>query len=80
MLTFDHVHVCVSRRPDWPLQQKGLTFKVESGSFVAICGRNGSGKSTLFSLIMRLYEADAGQILVGGSLLRVVSVSVFTRL
>ncbi len=54
-------------RPDWPLHQRGLSFKVPSGSFVAVCGRNGSGKSTLFSLLLRLYEADAGEIFVSGA-------------
>eukprot|EP00750_Incisomonas_marina_P015993 INCI1884.1.p1 GENE.INCI1884.1~~INCI1884.1.p1 ORF type:complete len:889 (+),score=115.33 INCI1884.1:146-2668(+) len=57
-------------RPDWPLDQQGITFRVPSGSFVAVCGRNGSGKSTLFSLLLRLYEADSGEILIGGRSVR----------
>lgn len=44
----------------------GLTFKIDKGSFVAVCGKNGVGKSTLFKLLLRLYDVDSGQILVGG--------------
>ena len=36
------------------------------GQIVGVVGRSGSGKSTLVSLIARLYEPDAGQILVDG--------------
>lgn len=30
---------------------KNVSFKIEDGSFVALCGKNGAGKSTLLSLI-----------------------------
>jgi len=43
-----------------------LSFKVAPGNFVALCGKNGVGKSTLFRLLLRLYDADEGQIFVGG--------------
>lgn len=43
-----------------------ITFGIEPGQMVGVVGRSGSGKSTLVSLIGRLYEADAGRILVGG--------------
>jgi ATP-binding cassette subfamily B protein len=41
-----------------------IDFTIESGEMIGVVGRSGSGKSTLVSLIGRLYEADAGRVLV----------------
>ena len=43
-----------------------LTFKINAGQTVAIIGGTGSGKTTVLNLILRLYEADKGEILVDG--------------
>lgn len=43
-----------------------LSFKVTPGQTVALVGRSGSGKSTIFNLILRLYDAEEGQVLVDG--------------
>jgi ATP-binding cassette subfamily B protein len=45
---------------------RDMTFRIEAGETVAVVGLNGSGKSTLGLLATRLYEPDAGSILVGG--------------
>jgi ATP-binding cassette subfamily B protein len=45
---------------------KDISFTIQPGEMIGVVGRSGSGKSTLVSLIARLYEADAGQILVDG--------------
>lgn len=45
---------------------KGISFIVPPGSTTAIVGETGSGKSTLTRLLFRFYEANQGQILVGG--------------
>lgn len=45
---------------------KDVSFRIPPGEIVGVVGRSGSGKSTLVSLIARLYEADAGRVLVGG--------------
>ena len=45
---------------------KDVTFTVDSGQTVAIVGQTGSGKSTLTRLINRIFDADAGQVLVDG--------------
>ena len=39
---------------------------IESGELVGIVGSTGSGKSTLVSMIPRLYDPDAGSVLVDG--------------
>ncbi|HPV86698.1 MAG TPA: ABC transporter ATP-binding protein [Caldisericia bacterium] len=44
-----------------------ITFTVEPGEIVAIVGGTGSGKTSLLSLIPRLYDTTAGQVLVDGN-------------
>lgn len=44
----------------------GISFKVKKGETVAIVGATGAGKSTIISLIPRLYDIDAGRILLDG--------------
>jgi ATP-binding cassette subfamily B protein len=46
---------------------RNMSFRVEAGETVALVGLNGSGKSTIGLLATRLYDPDAGSILVGGN-------------
>ncbi|MBR5825936.1 MAG: ABC transporter ATP-binding protein [Clostridia bacterium] len=43
-----------------------VSFKINSGETIGIIGSTGSAKSSVVQLIPRLYDADEGQILVGG--------------
>jgi ABC-type multidrug transport system fused ATPase/permease subunit len=52
-------------RLERPLALKGVSFDVEAGRKVAICGRTGSGKSSLVQCLARLYDFD-GSITVDG--------------
>jgi cobalt/nickel transport system ATP-binding protein len=45
----------------------GVSFKVQAGESVALCGPNGSGKTTLLKLLSGLLYADQGQVLLGGT-------------
>ena len=55
------------RYPDTGIQAiKNISFEVKSGEFLAIIGRTGSGKSSIANLLMRMYDADDGQILLDG--------------
>ena len=45
---------------------KNINLKIEKGQTLAIMGMTGCGKTTLVNLLVRFYEASAGQVLVGG--------------
>ena len=45
---------------------KNVSFTVSPGQRLALVGASGAGKSTIVSLILRLYEPQAGAILIDG--------------
>ena len=45
---------------------KSISFHAQPGETIAIVGETGSGKSTLTKLVNRIYDVDAGRILVDG--------------
>ena len=49
-----------------------VDLDVPAGSTVALVGATGSGKTSLVSLISRLYDASAGQVLLDGADVRTV--------
>nr|XP_024219088.1 phosphatidylcholine translocator ABCB4-like [Halyomorpha halys] len=52
-----------------------LTLDIEPGQVTAVVGTSGAGKSTIVSLISRLYDVTAGQILIGGVDIKNLNVS-----
>lgn len=44
----------------------GVSFRVPRGERMAITGGSGAGKSTLVNLLVRFWEADEGQVCIGG--------------
>ena len=49
---------------------RNVTLSVKKGSIHGIIGENGAGKSTLMSILYGFYHADAGEIRIGGSPVR----------
>ena len=45
---------------------KGVDFAVESGSTLGLLGRNGAGKTTTIRIIMDVFSADGGKVLLDG--------------
>lgn len=43
-----------------------VSFKVSNGETIGIVGHTGAGKSTLVNLIMRLYDAVDGEVMIDG--------------
>lgn len=52
---------------------RGVSFKAEKGSRIALVGESGSGKTTIANLLPRLFETTSGRIIVGGSDIRNVT-------
>ncbi|MGQ4914943.1 MAG: ABC transporter ATP-binding protein, partial [Candidatus Asgardarchaeia archaeon] len=45
---------------------KNISFKIEDGEYVVLCGPTGAGKTTLLYLIAGLVKPDSGEILFNG--------------
>ena len=51
---------------------ENLSFRLEHGQTLGILGPTGSGKSTILNLLLRLYDPDAGQVLLDGQDIRTI--------
>ena len=49
-----------------------LSFRLEKGQTLGILGPTGSGKTTILNLLMRIYDPDAGQVLIDGQDVRAI--------
>ena len=56
-----------------------VSLEIAPGELVALVGPSGSGKSTLFGLLLRFYEAQQGEILLGGQPLRDIALADLRR-
>lgn len=56
-----------------------VSFTVPDGSVLGIVGHTGAGKSTLANLLMRMYDADEGEIRIGGYPVRDLALSTLYR-
>ena len=61
-IVFEHV----TFRYDGAPVLEDLSFHARPGETVALVGQTGSGKSTLTKLVNRIYDVDAGRVLVDG--------------
>ena len=53
---------------------RGIDLDADTGTVTAIIGSTGTGKSTLMTLLLRLYEPDAGSVEINGVDLRAMAV------
>ncbi|HEY1010481.1 MAG TPA: ABC transporter ATP-binding protein, partial [Daejeonella sp.] len=66
--------------PDTGIQAlKSVSFEVKPGEFLAIIGRTGSGKSTIANLLMRMYDASQGDILIDGKRVQDIDLNSFRQ-
>ena len=56
-----------------------VSLEVEPGELAALVGPSGSGKSTLFSLLLRFYEPQQGEVLLDGRSLRDIALGDLRR-
>lgn len=59
---------------------KDISFEVPAGKTVAIVGSSGAGKSTISRLLFRFYDPIAGQILIDGQDIKIVTQDSLRRL
>ena len=43
---------------------KNLSFKINSGEMIGFVGKSGAGKTTIFNLLCKMYDVQAGEILI----------------
>ena len=72
ILTLHNVGFSYPSVPDKEIIHE-VSFNVMLGQKVAIVGHSGAGKSTLFDLLMRFYDIDYGDILIGDTAQKSIS-------
>lgn len=76
-ICFDHVTFTYPGNDAPALQD--VTFTVPRGSSAAIVGLCGSGKTTAISLLERLYQPDAGRVMIGSADVQELSLSAYRQ-
>ena len=58
---------------------KGINFSIKEGELVAIMGSSGSGKSTLLNILGILDEADTGEYILDGLVIKNLNETIASR-
>ncbi len=64
VIKYSEVSFRFAKSPSLQLNQ--VSLEIPAGAFVGIVGQSGAGKSTLTKLVPRLYDPEAGRILIDG--------------
>ena len=72
-IRFEHVDFTYPGQRQYALND--ISFTLAPGRTTALVGPSGSGKSTLVKLLLRLYEPNAGRILIDGVDVRDISLT-----
>lgn len=54
---------------------KNISFEIEKGKTLAIVGKTGAGKSSIINLLMRNYDVNQGEILIGNNNIKDVNLN-----
>lgn len=57
----------------------GVSLRIEKGEKVALVGESGSGKTTLSKLLLKFYEAQSGEILIGDNNIKDIAIDSLRR-
>lgn len=63
-IAFKNLSFTYPARPEVQIL-RALSLEIGVGEFVGIVGRSGSGKSTIMQLLLKFFETEQGQILLG---------------
>jgi len=74
---FSYENVPEPADEDWVLRD--VSFRVSPGQNFAIVGHTGAGKTTLISLLLRFYDIQRGQILIGGVDIRLLDLQALRK-
>lgn len=72
---FNQVSFAYPSRPE-VLALENISLDIQHGETVAVVGTSGAGKSTLFELLQRFYDPQQGEILLNGTRLKDLELSV----
>jgi ATP-binding cassette subfamily C protein CydC len=70
-ITFRHVSLRYDEAEAWALQD--VNVHIPAGGAIGVMGQTGSGKTSLANLLLRFWEFQEGEILVGGVPIRTLS-------
>jgi ABC-type uncharacterized transport system ATPase subunit len=69
----------ITKRFPGVLANDKVDFDVKAGEVHSLLGENGAGKSTLMRILYGLYQADEGEVRLGGRTVRITSPAVAIR-
>ena len=76
-IEFDRVAFRFNSKRQPALRQ--LSFKIEPGEFVAVCGPSGAGKTTMLKTLLGLYQPQSGLVRIDGINLRQINLGAWRQ-